>query len=110
MCKECFHCFYGGSLHTDTNKVPCELFNQEVLNEEAKNCIEFIPSVYLDNKEDVETIVEYIVHHKCPFCGKEDEIYDADAEGTEIIECDNCSKKYDISGCLYGLEKVNKKE
>ena len=100
MCKECFHCHYGQRLNTITNKVPCKLFNLDVLNTEAEDCEDFIPTTPLDT-DDIEIVTEYIVHSTCPFCGVENELYDAEAEGEEIIECENCGKKYSISWSLY---------
>ena len=101
MCKECFKCHYGQCLDIKTNKVPCKLLHKDVLNSNAEECEEFIPQIELDSEEDIGIITEYWIHHKCPFCGNEDTIYDADAEGCEIIECEECGKKYSIDWSLY---------
>ena len=101
MCKECFVCHYGQYLNTATNKVFCELLHKDVVNSSAEDCEEFIPRIDLDGDKDIEIISEYYVHHKCPFCGNEDTLYDADAEGCEIIECRKCGKKYSIDWSIY---------
>lgn len=101
MCRDCFHCHYGICLDKITNKVPCKLKQgEEVLNEEAKDCEEFIPSIALDN-DAVEVITEFNIHHKCPYCGHEDILYNTDGEDEEIIECEECGKKYSINWCIY---------
>ena len=100
MCKECFKCHYGQCLDLKTNMVPCKLFSKEVPNSDAEHCEDFIPFISLDNNA-IEIITEYEVHHTCPYCGHEDSIYDADAEGEEIIECEECGKKYSVNWCLY---------
>lgn len=97
MCKECFKCHYGQCLNTKTNKVPCNLLDKDVLNSTAEECEDFIPQIDLDSSEDIKIITEYVVCHKCPFCGNEDTLYGADSEGCEIIECEECGKKYSIS-------------
>ena len=101
MCKECFECYYGQCINPKTNIVPCKLLHKDVLNSNAEECEEFIPQIELDSGEDIEIITEYWVHHKCPFCGNEDTLYNADAEGHEIIECQECGKKYSIGWSLY---------
>ena len=78
MEKECFECYYGQCMNPKTNMVPCKLFKKDVLNTDAETCDAFIPYIDLDNDEDIEIITEYHVHHKCPYCGKEDTIYNAD--------------------------------
>ena len=100
MCKDCFHCHYGQCLDIATNTVPCKLFGSRVPNTNAEACEEFIPHIDLE-EDDVEIITSYEVHHTCPFCGEEDSIYDADADGSEIVECQNCGKKYSIYWSLY---------
>lgn len=101
MNKKCFDCHYGGCLNAKTNLTHCSLFKKYFPDETANGCEDFIPTVELDSEEDIEFVVEYNVHHTCPFCGAEYTLYNADGEGHKIIECEECGKKYSINWCLY---------
>lgn len=60
-------------------------------DEEVK-CEHFVPEI--EAEKEFETICN--VNHKCPYCGNEDCEYDADIEGSMIIQCPDCYKVYSI--------------
>ena len=100
MCKDCFHCMHGQCLELETNTVPCKLFGKSVPNNDAEECDAFTAHVELDSS-DVEVITEFQVHHKCPYCGYEDTIYDASGEDTQLVTCEKCGKEYELYWCIY---------
>ena len=117
MDKNCKNCAYGGSYFPKYNDVvPCRNNNvvkKELLldcrpyqdktekimvveNNTAKNCEYFIPHIDIEN-EDIEIEVSINVSHRCPYCDNEDTEFGENNEGSKIVECTNCGKKYKIS-------------
>lgn len=96
-CNYCYNCecVRLGQAYCKVND------NQEVPINTAETCDDFIPCIDLPHYE-IEVLTEYWVHHKCPFCGNEDIIYDADSEGQEVIKCKHCGKKYAVDWSIYG--------
>ena len=122
MKKNCFNCAFGGSCFPKYNNVvPCrneKVQKKELLydcrpyqnkiekrmvveNNTAETCQYFIPHIDIED-EDIEVEISINVSHKCPYCGNEDTEFGENTEGSEIIECYNCGKKYKISWCYEG--------
>ena len=122
MKKNCIDCAYGGGCFPKYNfAVPCKnekVQKKEILhdcrpyqnktekimvveNDTAENCEYFIPHIEIED-EDVEVEMIINIYHKCPYCSNEDTEFGEENEGSKIIECSNCGKRYEISWCYEG--------
>lgn len=111
--KDCMYCAYGGVHHMIEKWKMCRNENNKqrftvkdiiakfgVDENYCKKCKLFIPKIEIE-KEYMSFGYFISLAHQCPYCGNEEKLIDVDSEGEKIIECNYCSKKYQIHWSLY---------
>lgn len=110
--SDCMVCKYGGCHNIVENWFRCDCednpdrievedeFSKFAVKNPKEYCEHFIPVVDI-NSEDIIIGYSYNVPHECPHCGHKDVHYAEHAEGEEIITCESCCNKYEITWDLF---------
>lgn len=118
MKANCMECWYGGCGIGNQCKASCsceeredrfveydELFKRDRYMVKTDvdydiDCQYFIPNIENDDME-LEPVTTFELTVKCPHCGHSQTEYDKSGEGNELIECDECEKKFGVHWCIY---------
>ena len=118
--KHCKGCAYGGWFNSAKGYASCDCpenvnsfcikhlgQNEFVVScnnwEEENNCEHFIPNVNDEDSIEEDTYSTTDLSVKCPYCNRENTIFDVDQSGqSDIVECEFCGKEFGYSwGGLY---------